>query len=837
MKTMKLFRGLAALALAAIMLLGAFGCSTQPGATEPAQTGAEPTVAPADPTAPVEQTPVADVPVADVPADRYDATVTPRTGNNETMPLVISSLTIDGLFSPFFYTSGTDGTIVDYTQVGMLTVDSGGAPIAGVDQPCVAYSFDQAVTEDQSESIYTLTLKKGLTFSDGSPLTMKDVLFSLYTFLDPMYDGSSTLYSLPIQGLREYRSQSTAEQADAIETAMNAILAAGFTLDESGAMVYPAAEGVSAEDQKLFWDALPAIGENFTGRIVNYCMSTLNNDEYAAKLVGEGTTWAMIDVNDSVRNAYALTGWNLGKLTPDLHFTDANGREYDLNTQEYTIADCWNSIITTYDFDIVAVQAEQADEAYDVKNVLSKGFISEKSKDHDRVDSVSGITTGTRVCEDGVERETLTIKLYNVDPVAMYQMGFVVTSCDYYTKGFTGTLDEHGVSFNDASFMDCLKEKNKLPFGAGPYIFKEFKDDVVTYEANDLYMLGSPKIKNFRIQHVEAGAQMDAVRTGMVHFSEPNATTGNVDLLNSSEEGISKLAYKLVDVNGYGYIGISAEAFPDWNVRKALTHAINTELTVSDFYGELAQTIWRPKTVVCWAYPKDSKALYPYDGTGATSKQLLLDAGYIYDEAANIMYYPEGHEKAGQQLTLKATLPSDAADHPAGVVFLDMQKVLGAIGVKVDIEVDNSAINKLKLGYPASNIAMWAAAWGDGPIDPDLYQVWYSDSSENQSDSPKAKGLYWLYNNGTDDQKSTLRKLNDLIKAGRGTLDIEERKAIYEKAFEIAVSLVTEIPTYQRKDLFVFNKDVINADTLMSGDLLSPFLKPLGYIWNVELIG
>lgn len=71
MKKMKIFRGLAALALAAIMLLGAFGCSTQPSATEPAQASGEPSAAPETSAAPVEQTPAADVPVADVPADRY----------------------------------------------------------------------------------------------------------------------------------------------------------------------------------------------------------------------------------------------------------------------------------------------------------------------------------------------------------------------------------------------------------------------------------------------------------------------------------------------------------------------------------------------------------------------------------------------------------------------------------------------------------------------------------------------------------------------------------------------------------------------------------------------
>jgi peptide/nickel transport system substrate-binding protein len=91
-------------------------------------------------------------------------------------------------------------------------------------------------------------------------------------------------------------------------------------------------------------------------------------------------------------------------------------------------------------------------------------------------------------------------------------------------------------------------------------------------------------------------------------------------------------------------------------------------------------------TKILWAYPDNPENLFPYDGTGETSKELFLEAGYIYDEAANIMYYPEDHEKAGSQVTFKFTLPAEASDHPAGSIFIDSQAVLEKIGVKVDLE-------------------------------------------------------------------------------------------------------------------------------------------------------
>ena len=48
---------------------------------------------------------------------------------------------------------------------------------------------------------YYFVLKNDVRFSNGSYLTIKDVLFNLYVYLDPVYTGSSTIYSTDIVGL------------------------------------------------------------------------------------------------------------------------------------------------------------------------------------------------------------------------------------------------------------------------------------------------------------------------------------------------------------------------------------------------------------------------------------------------------------------------------------------------------------------------------------------------------------------------------------------------------------------------------------------------------------
>jgi hypothetical protein len=42
---------------------------------------------------------------------------------------------------------------------------------------------------------------------------MEDVLFNMYEYLDPVYTGSSTMYSIDIKGLKEYRTQTADENA------------------------------------------------------------------------------------------------------------------------------------------------------------------------------------------------------------------------------------------------------------------------------------------------------------------------------------------------------------------------------------------------------------------------------------------------------------------------------------------------------------------------------------------------------------------------------------------------------------------------------------------------
>lgn len=770
----------------------------------------------------------------DVPADRYDAAVTPREGNNASTPLVVSTGTLDGKFSPFFYTSAYDNDVQSNTQIGMIAVDKDGAPIANVDEPSLALSFTIEENEDRTESVYKFVLKKGITFSDGEPVTLKDVLFSLYVLVDPAFDGISTFYTIPIQGLEEYRRQSNTETIELVD----AIIEAGLELDpaEDGSPVPVEVEGVDPADQAAFWAYMGEAGQSFAQDITDYVYAN-----YGHRFAEFFPTLEIEDIseNDTLKTALGMYAWGFGDMDEEDNaiFYDFLGNEFDLNNDTLDASVYWENIVGAYGYDLSdsGIPYEQASaDSPSLTEYISRLYFANEGAVAGGVDSIAGVATGSEVGEDGIEREYIQYTLDGVDPTAIFKMGFAVAPQHYYAGDYANT-NENGVVIGDPDFMLHLKSKNGEPMGAGPYIFQNWTDGVVTFEAFDDFMLGSPKIKTFRFQEIPLGNEFDSVKSGTVHYSDPSATSALVNELSSGAEDVAHLSYTLVDNDGYGYIGIQGQLFEDWNVRKAIASALNVQLAVDDYYGELASVNYRTMTKVQWAYPENPENLFPYDGTGATSLAMLEESGYVYDEAANVLYYPETHEKAGQPVTIKFTLPvSAAADHPAGFIVLDFQEVMSKIGVKVEIDLDQQLLSKLSTAYE-SGIEMWAAAWGSGGTDPDMFQIWYSDPDVNKADSPKRSGLTYLYENGSDDQKAALVELNELIVAGRSTTDIEERREIYARALELSTGMAVEIPTYQRKNIFVYNSDVINVDTLVAADDVTPFQGPLRNLWTVEL--
>ena len=605
--------------------------------------------------------------------------------NNQTDPLVFSSQEVDKVFNPFFSTTATDGTVVGMTQIGMLGNDKDGKkPTYGDDEAVVTKDL-QIVTEgtedvDQTTTYY-FVLKNNVRFSNGSYLTIKDVLFNLYVYLDPAYSGSSTIYSTDIVGLKKYRTQQTTEKEQdsfkaqfelEADTRIETLIATSLEIkDEHDTYTSDEFKEYLAEYQELggvysnlVKDYEKAI-ELFRKELETDYSNSIDSYEDIVFKDKNGKIYKNLFTTDVEAFLYneQFISWNKkeGKLTcdfvNDLSLLKNWTKEQAINTiMETKIPDAldeiltyWNTSITLDDYITNSVMEEYFKDASKRKYTNIEGI---KFANYTEAVEVNGVTydvprytdaSRNQLVEDSYE--VLSITINDVDPKAIWNFSFSVAPMYYYSD------QEHiekfdyennfGVEYSSQSFMnDVVKATDKLgvPVGAGAYAASrasggitnisagDFYDlGVIYYETNPYFVMGEAKIKKVRFQVIAANQMLTVLENGQVDYIEPNADPITISKLDAMKgKGIENTSIK---TSGYGYIGINAGKVPSMQVRQAIMHAINTKECV-DYYQTTAEAIYRPMSTASWAYPKGCTAYYPYIGSAIPEDLSVVNPFY-----------------------------------------------------------------------------------------------------------------------------------------------------------------------------------------------------------------
>lgn len=124
---------------------------------------------------------------------------------------------LEGKFSPYFSLAANDTMIDEMVRVYTMEVDRVGNPILnGIEGETRSYNGTDytyytasniEITENEDGTVfYDMTIRDDIKFTDGTTADIDDVIFGMYVFLDPTYDGNSTLYSTAIEGIEAYRS-------------------------------------------------------------------------------------------------------------------------------------------------------------------------------------------------------------------------------------------------------------------------------------------------------------------------------------------------------------------------------------------------------------------------------------------------------------------------------------------------------------------------------------------------------------------------------------------------------------------------------------------------------
>ena len=698
------------------------------------------------------------------------------TGSNDGT-LVLADTGFEGKFSPFFAASSADQHVIDLTNIALLGADRKGEMILkGIEGETREYNgtdytyygpADCEVTENADGTVtYAINMRDDLVFSDGTPITIDDVIFTMYVYLDPTYDGSVTLYSMPIAGLDDYRSSMT--------TLSKLIGEAGE--DNTDNTLF------TAEQQKAFWDAVNDGGAAFAQEIVDYCVSA----GYAA------------DSNDV---ATAAAAWGYDGLAADA-----------------TAKDFFLAIAENYDWSFSGMEAETAGSALsdlipaDVYAYSTTGVATGAD-----VDTVSGIVkTGDY---------SMTITTTELSNSMIYQLQMPIASLDYYGDRSLYDYDNHSYGFKKGD-LSKVRSVTSSPMGAGAYTFNKYSDGVIYLDANPSYYEGEPAAKHVNMKETQEADKITGVQAGTIDISDPSYSleaANQIATINGGNADLdgSVITTRLMDFRGYGYIALSANnvkvgndpaSEESKNLRKAIMTVIAAyrDEGINSYYGDTATIINYPISNTSWAAPSvtdegykiaystdvDGNEIYTSDMSGDTKYAAALQAALGYFEAAG--YTVENGQvtaaPAGAKMEYTVNIgASGNGDHPSFQVLTNAAAALKTIGFTLTVN-DLANASDLYSSYQSGVAEGWVAAW-QSTNDPDMYQLYDSKGSTN----------YYQINDSD---------LDELIEAARQTTDQDSRKAMYKEAMEIILDWGVELPVYQRSEATIFSSERIDTATI-----------------------
>ena len=734
---------------------------------------------------------------------------------DENTPLVVGYAAFNEKFSPFFSETEYDQDVWVMTSLGLLNSDRQGQIIMnGIEGETHAYNgtdytyygpADCEIVENADGTVdYNFTMRDDIVFSDGEKVTIDDVIFSMYVLCDPTYDGNSTLYAVPIQGMAAYRSGMT--------TLAKALAAAGR--DNTDFTYW------TEEQQTKFWDNIDKGLVPFAQGIVDACVEAGAADE--GDVAAAGAAWGFSGeaktVEDLALEIGEQYGWSFSAMEKEVGNSDA-------------LADMMDEDVYA---DYPTIGVKTGDSAANISGIKKTGDYS------------------------------MTVTLDKVDATAIYQLGVTIAPMHYYGDPSLYDYDNNQFGFPKGD-LSSVRAKTTSPMGAGPYKYIKYEDGVVYFEANDSYFLGAPKTKYLNFQQcMSDDDKLNGVITGTIDIADPsfsNDTVEAIEKANGGELDGDKITTNTVDNLGYGYLGMSAacmnvggdpgsEASKDLRKAFATVFSVYRNVAIESYYGERASVINYPISNTSWAAPQptddgykvafsvdvNGNDIYTSDMTAEQRYDAALQAALGYFEAAGYTV-EDGKLTAapeGAKLEYEVQIPADGSgDHPAFMMISEASKALATIGMNL-IVTDLSDSSGLWDGIDARQVDMWCAAWS-ATVDPDMYQIYYSDVADHNGDPGIGKNPYGGPAQGGSNKMYCIADadLDNMILTARESLDQSYRKTMYKACLDTVVDWAVEVPVYQRQNAIIFSTERVNMST-MTPDITT-FYKWYAEIENIEL--
>ena len=320
--------------------------------------------------------------------------------------------------------------------------------------------------------------------------------------------------------------------------------------------------------------------------------------------------------------------------------------------------------------------------------------------------------------------------------------------------------------------------------GSGAYLIQEYRpSERIIYKPNPYYWKkGTPNIEKFVMQIVESpDTALLRFRSGDLDMYRLRGE--DYQLLKKFEQRDRFKIYNAGPSTGQAFImfnlnkgrdpktdqpfvdPIKSKWFNDVNFRRAVAHALNREAMITNLSRGLAQAQNSPISIPSPYFLPPEKGLKVYDYLPEKSKEILLQAGYKYDDQQQLL------DAQGNLVRFTLLAPAGGRVALGAQIKNDLEK----IGMKIDFNPVDFRIISDKL----DNSKQWDATilgFTGGAEPNSAINLWATDGDSHLfNKGPSAEEKPFVGREIADWEQ----KIHDLMIQGAQELDETKRKAIY----------------------------------------------------------